>query len=204
MATTCIIRSVTLQPNEEFILPPGAELISVSDIGNITTTCNVDNLEELQCYVCVLGINDDETADRYFKEGNPGGMGDTFIKGFYLNDSYTEFPSPLFPHHETGFFDASQLLSLLQSYIPGIISGNWYYENPNGAPPMGEPKNATATLLQIKTIPSIAENLYIYILATADTGQYSAMTVRVPFYTLDAAEALGVFTEPLTELCSET
>ena len=69
---------------------------------------------------------------------------------------------------------------------------------------MGEPNNATATLLQIKTIPSIAENLYIYVLATADTGQYSAMTVRVPFYTLDAAEALGVFTEPLTELCSET
>ncbi len=35
----CIYKSVTMSAGETFVLPPGAELISVSDIGAVTSSC---------------------------------------------------------------------------------------------------------------------------------------------------------------------
>lgn len=50
-AVPCIYKSITMTAGETFVLPPGAEIISVSDIGAITNSCpDPLPIEELKCY----------------------------------------------------------------------------------------------------------------------------------------------------------
>lgn len=50
--TKCIYRSVALEQGEIFSLPPGAELLYVSDPASIISSCDVDlPTTELQCYM---------------------------------------------------------------------------------------------------------------------------------------------------------
>lgn len=46
----CVYKSVNLIAGETFTIPAGAELVSVSSLGSISTTCSTANLEELACY----------------------------------------------------------------------------------------------------------------------------------------------------------
>ena len=195
MADTCIVKSVTLQANEEFVLPPGAELIAVSNIDNITTTCNVDNLEELQCYVTVIGVVNEDDHRHYLEEG----VSPTHIDGFYLNGVFTEFSTPFYSDADTGFYDLSALFSELQSKLPGIIAGNFYY----GSGPVPGFSPNSENLLQIRTVPSIADNLFLHINTKPGETTLSNMDIRIPFKTLQEAGDSGVNIDLLTELCSE-
>ena len=66
----CIYRAVTLQAGESFVLPPGAELLGVSDIGNITSTCNTDNLEEALCYTMEFGVSENESSSPVLEDND--------------------------------------------------------------------------------------------------------------------------------------
>lgn len=47
----CIYKTVTLQAGEKFVLPPGAEIVSVSDTGAVESDCTADLPEaEMKCY----------------------------------------------------------------------------------------------------------------------------------------------------------
>jgi len=63
-ATSCIYKSVTMSAGETFVLPPGAELVSVSDIAALTSSCPEEfPTEELKCYriAWVFGIDPEGT-----------------------------------------------------------------------------------------------------------------------------------------------
>ena len=57
----CIYKAVTMKAGEVFVLPPGAELISVTDANAVTSSCS-DNLPEaeLKCYRVAWVFNTDE------------------------------------------------------------------------------------------------------------------------------------------------
>jgi hypothetical protein len=63
--TPCIYKSVTMSAGETFVLPPGAEIISVSDLGAITNSCP-DPLptEELSCYRISWVLNIDPEGSK--------------------------------------------------------------------------------------------------------------------------------------------
>ena len=177
-STSCIYKSVTLQEGEVFVLPPGAEVISVSDDNNITSQAgclNLDNLETLGCYIARVGATDDEGEIRFFKEGV-----DTKIEGFYLGDEYTSFASPYSPNEFNSYYDAPGLLFELKTLLPAVFDYSYAYY-PAGLPPTIEYANATLTYFQIKTIPSIAENLYLYVTSNAGGPGNRTMIVKVPF-----------------------
>lgn len=55
----CTYKSVTLQPGEVFTLPPGATLVSATDVNAITSTCAIPTLETLECYCLRVIIQND-------------------------------------------------------------------------------------------------------------------------------------------------
>ncbi len=64
-SSPCIYKSVTMAAGETFVLPPGAEIISVSDLGAITNSCpDPFPVEELKCYAITWVLNIDPEGAR--------------------------------------------------------------------------------------------------------------------------------------------
>ena len=167
MATSSIVyKSVTLQTGEQFVLPPGATLIGAESIDDLDSTCELPVLEGLTCYIARLGANDDETEDIFLRED-----GLTTIEGIYLNNVYYPFTSTYSPDSSLSYFNAPALLAELQTVIPGVVQYNHSYYNTN-------PADSSITFIQIKTVPSIGDNLQLYLKATANAGDFY---IRIPF-----------------------
>jgi hypothetical protein len=66
---TTIIKSVKLQPGEQFILPPGAKLISASNSDAISSSCGIDDLEQFSCYVFPVAVAGVEGSESQLYEG---------------------------------------------------------------------------------------------------------------------------------------
>ncbi len=64
----CKYRSVTLAAGETYVLPPGAEIVSVSDLGALTSSCDEDfPTEELKCYTIAWVTNIDPEGSKTIK-----------------------------------------------------------------------------------------------------------------------------------------
>jgi hypothetical protein len=53
----CIYQSITLQPNEQFVLPPGATLVAATDTAQLSTSNNcldLNNVESFECYAVMF------------------------------------------------------------------------------------------------------------------------------------------------------
>jgi len=61
-----IYKSVTLGTGEQFILPPGAELIGAESRSDLESTCDLPELDNVGCYTCVIEIKSGTT--------DPGGF----------------------------------------------------------------------------------------------------------------------------------
>lgn len=89
----CSYKTITLTPGEQFILPPGAEIIGVSDTTALEATngcATLDNLEQPECYAVVFG------------EASPGGSetpvyNDVQIYGISVNGVGYGFSPQGFP-----------------------------------------------------------------------------------------------------------
>lgn len=77
----CSYKTITLTPGEQFILPSGAEIITVSDTTalEVTNGCTaLDKLEDYKCYISYFF----ETVD----DGSQQDIcGDTYVYGVHLN-----------------------------------------------------------------------------------------------------------------------
>ena len=99
MATTqnCIYKSVTLAAGEQFTLPPGAEIISATDINSFTSTCpKPTTLDTFVCGSLQWGIQPISggggTAPFSVGGINPP---DTHCIGVKIGDVKYLFPSPI-------------------------------------------------------------------------------------------------------------
>ena len=187
----CIYKTVTLQPNEPFNLPPGAELISATDVNALSSSCGpLTNLEQAENYVLMIAGPTDVDVDNYYGDGR------MYIQGYEINGVYTGF-STTYPNRgnpdtalaNEGCFDTVAVGNAILT-IPGVIAVNTangleYYS--------GTPDNGCKCAWTIKIVPSIAENLKIRVYTVAELGNPNINAVYQfhPLYTYDSIIAQG-------------
>jgi hypothetical protein len=155
MASNCIYRSVSLQAGESFTLPPGAEIVSATDINAITSTCPIpDNLESLECYIIVLLANVDNLTQTYVWEGC-GNDCNAYMTSITVGGVTYTFPSA-FTADDRGKFDVGGVASYIAS--TPAISGMMLSLGTNND--YDYPRGGVATLC-FKTTPSIAAETYL-------------------------------------------
>ena len=148
-SSTTIIKAVTLVPGEKFTLPPGSKLIGSTDLGNLTSNCDIPELEELQCYVAIIGSNTDNgTSGAAYYEGEM-----SRLTGFRLNGTLKNFTSAYAANDNTGLFDLETLGEELMTAMPGIIATDFFR--------VTDDDRGGLNILLIQTIPSIGEKIQL-------------------------------------------
>lgn len=69
--TTILYNSITLQPGEQFILPPNAELVGAESIADIDSTCTLPELDDVDCYTAIIAFagNDGSVSQAWEIQG---------------------------------------------------------------------------------------------------------------------------------------
>jgi hypothetical protein len=162
----CVIKTITLQPGEPYNLPPGAELISATDINALTSTCPLPpNLEQPEYWVLILASSENDDSADYYSNPRFG------IGGYELSGVYTSFskyyPMGTDPNQaDEGCWDLNDVKNGFLT-IPGVFGINTVngleYED-------GLDENGCKNAWTFKIIPSVAKNLYIVTGNSADLG----------------------------------
>lgn len=178
---SCIIKSVTLQANETFVLPPGAELIAATDVNLITVSpvecAPTDNLETLKCYAFRFSGQMDHSGSP--RKENWEGPGDSnfIVSGITVNDIYYPFSSSIEAwQNSTSWSTALNSIVQFSGIFTNITSVFGYDSTFLGA------SRGWTTLVTLKTIPSIANNMLIKISTlTNDQGSVPDDTYTVAY-----------------------
>lgn len=156
-ATTTIIKSVTLQAGENFVLPPNSTLLGADTPGNITSNCELPTLETLSCYLALLGGTDTDSAEDTYWEPDSRAR----VIGFELSGVRTLFPVEV--GGANGCYDGPGIITQLQAALPAIIAVDSSANNESG--PVGDVGSCLSYIL-IQTIPSVANNLRLVLTST--------------------------------------
>jgi hypothetical protein len=166
--TGCSYQSVTLSAGEQFILPPGAVLVSASDINNITSLDNcldTSNIEELKCYVArVIEYAQGAGGVGTWFEGQTSVQNPQRMPGFTYNGVFYSAAGEQRSFYGGSIYNSSSsnfILKQIQAQIPGIVDYNSVWNQDNS-------DYNRLNFYQIKTFPSIAENLFINVEAGAE------------------------------------
>lgn len=161
MTTDCIINSIKLSPGESFILPPGASILSSSDMGSTQSEClDLSNVETMQCYVATLaGYN---SGNYQYFEGST-----QYVKGYELNGVFTAFDTEVQNVGAYGAFDGNAIIDQLKLKMPIIMYGDSSY-SPN--PPFPGANDGIRTYVLIQTIPSIGNKLKLKVDTIANSS----------------------------------
>lgn len=172
----CLIKTVTLQPGEPYNLPPGAELISATNINALTSTCPIPStIEQPEDWVLVIAGSENEDTNDYYGRPRFG------IGGYELGGVYTEFPSyyqtggnPDTELANEGCFDmnavATGLLTIPGVYAVNVSNGIEKYD--------GNQDNGCKCAWTMKIVPSVAASLYIVMGNSADLNNSTSTEVR--------------------------
>jgi hypothetical protein len=193
MATNCIYRSVSLQVGESFTLPPGAEIVSATDLNSITSTCPLpDNLEALECYIFVLLAADPISSGRGVWSGGSSGDENAFI--LTLTVGGVTYNIPDIPADSNGIFDVGQLASVIASN-PSINGMMLSLGVASGSDPAST-RGGVGTLC-FKTTPSIAADTYLQLntsLFNVGTPEPTTLVRLYPKKLSDYAGGVGTCT----------
>lgn len=153
-------KTITLQPNEQFTLPPGAEIVGISNPLYVTSTCELPtNLEIPTCYEFIIAGSCNLSPDRQNWEPD-----NTFFNAFYIDGvkypltntgldfgSGTQVPIPatVIANFNTALSDASLSSIITQEQVVMIE------ECAVGT------DNGWIISIKVKTIPSIGDNLQL-------------------------------------------
>lgn len=157
----CTYKSITLAAGEQFILPPGAEIVTTTNgLNDYTSTCpKPSTLETLKCYKFRFsGADGDSASFRRENWEGPGGDGDNFsVDGITLNDIYYPFSFNI-----QAWQDAASWTTVINS-IPqfsGIftnITSAFDDDRSSGA------NRGWTTVVTLTTISSIGDNMFFNI-----------------------------------------
>ncbi len=179
-----VTQMVTILAGETYVLPSNSTIISISDVDDLEEVpecLDLTNLEESLCYIVRLNAFDDSGALPFEADSS-----NHLLTGFYLNNIFKPFTGGAVsgaydPYSPYGLFPANLITVEMVAKIPGIIDTNFSYRNTS------LPAFHGTTFMQIKTVPSIARNLFLEIKATGSdvSGPTSPAYYRVPFYEYD-------------------
>lgn len=163
LSTPTIFRSITLAPGESYVLPAGATIISATNSSAITSEngCAGDltNLETLECYRFAFGKDTDNNTE------HP--MDDAALQSLIINGvSYDISTSIMSSANGSSLSWCPTVENKFSLNVPEIVqyldcaSTGCYGEN------IGTDKRCEYRL-DVRTIPSIAENMEIYMTGKA-------------------------------------
>ncbi len=187
----CKINSITLAAGEAFVLPPGASILGVTDIGNISSECmDLSSLEETECYGALMGSHNETSSitEEYYWENTSNAYACT---GYELNGVKFTFPTPVpGPNNGSsggirGCLNGDAIATALKTAMPGVIDHVTYY-NHEGSIFDGDVA-VCMTLIVIKTFPSIGTKLKLIFASDVSTlGPEAKVEMLVEFKSLDA------------------
>lgn len=187
----CKTNSITLSAGESFVLPPGATLLGVTNIANITSECmDLSSLEQAECYGALIGSHNEISSitEEYYWENTSNAYACT---GYELNGVKFTFPTPVpGPNDSTlggykGCLDGDAIATALKAAMPGVIDHVTYY-NHEGEGYDGDVA-VCMTLIVIKTFPSIGTKLKLIFASDVSTlGPEAKVEMLVEFKSLDA------------------
>lgn len=165
MATTsCVYQSITLQAGETFILPPGAEVVSVTDVTNITSEndcLDLTNVEEVECYGVIFGDSNESGPSQpivVYSTVN--------IYGFRIDD--VDYP---FTTSFTANSSTTAIVSAFNSTVFGpLITGV-------ATELVSDSNRGNVKYIAFKCIPSITNDMYLYGIGQ---GVYDNQSAQVP------------------------
>lgn len=162
----CVYKSVTLAPNEQFNLPPGATLVGASNTSAITSTCPIDALEELDCYVVIIPTSG-------LREPTPMNLDIADIDGFYLGGVKTSFSSPV----GTSYTDLPNMLQtqLSTTSLSGALSDICRVWRDRST------KEGECAYIFFRTIPSVANNLTFSVAGSHPGNSFTTPNSAGPF-----------------------
>ena len=149
----CIYKSATLAAGEQFNLPPGAILISATDVSAITSNCPIPALEEPACYFFALGTLDGDGDGRaeYWEDSQSKilgfKIGNTSIYGFDIIG--------------TPYYDMGAVYNMIAATLPITMVGTFGNDGPAS-------NDSAQSGLVFKMIPSLANQLSLLVLAYAN------------------------------------
>jgi hypothetical protein len=180
------IKAITLAPGESYVLPPGADVLSVSVPGVVTAEkgcTDLENLEELTCYIFVT-VGHQKTPGGGFSTPNfPWEADKASITGINING--TEYPLTA-NMTNSGLFD----LGVVQSFMAVNTSVQGMFIAPNIQHAFGNsgPINRGGVMtLCFKTIPSVAKDIYLNVQSelpgttTPNTGTKDWRIYAIPY-----------------------
>lgn len=184
-AQTCVTKSIVLQPGETFNLPEGATLISTSDPDSTDTVCtDIDNLEEVSCFVAILGTNymDNNGQEITYGSRLPRDNTTTYINAYALDNVVYPFPVSILIEdgNNSAVMYAAEALQDLRS-IPGVLDAAFGYKQDQTS---GRQSFAAINYFVIKTIPSIASELQLILrshVSQQSIGGTNTSFQRIPF-----------------------
>lgn len=194
----CKYKSVTMTAGEVFVLPPGAEIISVSDLSAVTSSCP-DPLptEELSCYRITWVINIDPEGSKTVPAlvtfpPFGGGLGTAHIVIPNTGNAWEDYDGDTAPilidkvsiagttfsaGGNVGDFSALEA-AIVASSVGGIMSER-KYNHYDTIQPLTVAEQAmwgsfwrsgfAVHTLHFKTIPSLAPTIYLEFLSTMNS-----------------------------------
>jgi hypothetical protein len=159
--TPCAIRSITLQAGESYVLPPGAEIISATDVTLIQSNndcANLDNVEDLNCYIFVLIGGKNEGSDSNPWQTDAETRVNSLTVGQIIYSNVTAGMG------DAGNYFTDQLASIISAdqNLNGILldpTSAWAVDTETSP---DNTRGAVATLC-FKTVPSLAAEMYLTI-----------------------------------------
>lgn len=162
----CTYQSITLQAGESFILPPGAELVSASNLSNITSEndcLDLTNIEEVQCYGVIFG------------DSNPGGSETPVyntVDIYGLRVDNIDYP---FVGTITANSSATAIKSAIDTTTFGPLITNITIQL------VDSPDRGNVLYVAFQSIPSITSDMYFYGLGTGEiSGDSPGTSASIP------------------------
>jgi hypothetical protein len=184
---SCSYQSVTLQPNEQFVLPPGATLIAATDtaqLDSVNDCLNLTNVETIECYGVVFG----ESENSSVPDPPTPVYNDVEIGGITVDNVYYPFLSNI----NTGSTSGDILAALNQTPFAGLFTITGMSLKSDG-------NRGDVLYIAFKTLPSIASTMYFSGGGTGVVEAPATSSVPVSFPVFPYAEFIalgGDFTFP--------
>lgn len=160
-----IYKSIVLQPGEQFILPPGAVLVSSTNIAATQSSCNdLSNLEELECYTFVFG--------NAASDGNQTQLFEAFLfpaVGFRVGGAYYSFDPPIYSHEDStpkGQYDLTAIISTINAKTGGVLINPTIGEHNEG-------DHGIIEFITFRTIPSLATSMELVMRAATPNDGFN-------------------------------
>ena len=181
----CIINSVTLQAGESFVLPPGAQVISVTNQTALTSVDNCLDLTQVETPVCycfqIISTESSGVPSMVYNEDN------VYIKALYLSNTDQEYAMTELGGSPAGGWGNiyAGIISSLEGAvnIGATISGACVTQDSDGSGPAGN-----VITVCFKTVPSIGNYLFLKLETAALLNPDFVSTYYLPAQLYDATE----------------